>query len=446
MFKKIKEFNKTATRFITHDIWHLGSEKLSRRDAFLVRTLKVIIICVRSFWEDKIAIRASALTLYTMMSIVPIAALIFAVAKGFNIDAQLQTVIMNSFPDQQEVAQWVMSFADSAIRNAKGGVIAGAGIVMLLWAVISMLNNVEKAFNHIWNVNKQRAMVRKFANYLSIMIIVPIFFVSASSISISLKYAVDSLAEASPFFSHLGGLVRFLLGLIPYVLIWLMFSMLYTVMPNTRVKFKYAFLAGVVAGTVFVLMQSLYVYSQVSISKYSAIYGSFAAIPLFILWAKFSWMIILFGAELSFAYQNVDSYQHEKDSDTMSMHQHKLLALVITRMLAKNFAEGEKAFTAEEISVKSEIPLRTVHTIVNSLVEAGVVSEIVGRNDKELAYQPAVDIHRITVSYVVSRIEVLNSKPNIVPPDVNSDRMTFVFDAEAVRFQTSPDNKLLIEL
>ncbi|MDR0659362.1 MAG: YihY/virulence factor BrkB family protein [Prevotellaceae bacterium] len=446
MFKRIVNLYKVSVRFITHDIWHLGSERLSGSDAFLVRVLKVLIVSIRSFWEDRISIRASALTLYTVLTIVPIVAIVFTVAKGFSIDSQLQYFLMENFSDHQDIVTWVMEFADNALKNARGGVLAGVGIVVLLWSVISMLSNVESSFNYIWNVTTPRSWVRRLSNYISMMIIVPIILVIVSSLSVSFMFKMDALEEAYPFLQTIGWFVRFLLKLLPYLLMGLMLVAVYMVMPNTKVRFKAALIGGLVAGAILVLAQTLYLYSQVRISKYSAIYGSLAAIPLFLLWAKTSWLIVLFGAELSFAFQNIDSYDHENSSNRMSISDRIILSLVITRMLANNFAQGNPALTDEDISLKSSIPVRAVRMILRDLVGVGIVSEVLITNDKDLAYQPAVDIHLLTVGYVQSRVEKLESNPFVVPQDTTGDRFVYILNKQRETFEKSDSNQLLIDL
>lgn len=446
MVKRIVNLYKVSVRFVMHDIWYLGRERLSGRDAFLVRILKVLIVSIRSFGEDKIAIRASGLTLYTMLALVPIVSIIFAVAKGFSIEGQLQQFLIQNFSDHQDIVVWLMDFAESALRNARGSVMAGVGVVVLLWSIISMLNNVENSFNYIWNVTTPRSWSRRLSNYISMMIVVPIVLVIVSSMSVSFLFKMDALEEAYPFLVTIGWVVRFLITLIPYLLMGLMLVTVYMVMPNTKVRFNAALVAGLVTGVVLILAQNLYLSSQVRISRYSAIYGSLAAIPLFLLWAKTSWLIVLFGAELSFAFQNIDSYDHENASNKMSISDKVLLSLFVTRMLAKNFKEGNLPLTDETISSRSGVPVRAVRMILRDLENVGIVSEILMRNDKEVAYQPAIDIYLLTVGYVQSRIEKLDSNPFVIPQDTTGDRFVYILNKQRAAFEKSEVNRLLIDL
>jgi membrane protein len=177
------------------------------------------------------------------------------------------------------------------------------------------------------------------------------------------------------------------------------------VMPNTKVSFKSAFIAGIISGTVFVFVQWAYIYFQVGVSKYNAVYGSFAALPLFLIWLQMSWLIVLFGAEISFAVQNVEKYEFEPDMHNLSTFSWRVLTLMVTHLLVKNFSTGEKAMTASEISKKLEIPIRSVRDIIYKLIDSGIISEINTQYEKENAYQPAQDINNLSVSYVLNAID-----------------------------------------
>jgi membrane protein len=176
-------------------------------------------------------------------------------------------------------------------------------------------------------------------------------------------------------------------------------------MPNTKVRIAPALIAGVIAGTLFHFVQNFYIYSQVMVSKYSAIYGSFAAIPLFLLWAQVSWLILLFGAELSFATQNVHHYEYGVSTQNLSMRERKLLSLLIAHHIVKNFVLGNKPMGSSEIAAELNISMRITRDILFDLVQCGIISETVTNDPKVNAYQPAMDIHALTVGFMLERIE-----------------------------------------
>ncbi|MDR1348222.1 MAG: YihY/virulence factor BrkB family protein [Prevotellaceae bacterium] len=426
------------------DIWYLTKEKPDKTDSFLTRQLKIIIIAVRSFIEDKITVRASALTYYTLMSLIPVAALIFAMAKGFNYENELRIFLFENFSEQHDIVQWVLNFVDSTLKNTKNGLIAGIGIIMLLWACLKLLIHVEESFNHVWNVKNPRSWKNRITNYLAVFIIAPVFLMVSISVSLAVNHDVSGISSLS-FLDSISPVLNILYECIPFISVWILFALIYKFMPNTRVRFSHALLAGIIAGSLFQLTQDLYVYSQVSITKFSAIYGTFAAIPLFLMWAQLSWLIVLLGAELSFAYQNINNYESEKESEHTSFYQRKIFALLIVRMIAVNFKNENAPLEISDISEKLALPTRIIRTVVNNLVESGILSEVVSKTDKEYGYQPAFDVNRMTIATVFAHLEKLNSS------DFASDNDEYKNVEELINtvwtdFENSPENKLLTEL
>jgi len=308
-------------------------------------------------------------------------------------------------PGQEEVARQVVDFAHSFLENTKGGLIAGISIAVLFWTVIKVLGNIENSFNEIWGIKKARTLGRKFSDYLSIMMICPILFIMSSSVTVLITSQVTLLVEKLAFLGPIGSLIIISLQILPYAVIWIMFTFIYIFLPNTKVKFKSGFIAGVIAGTIYQIVQWAYITFQIGVSKFGAIYGSFAALPLFLIWLQVSWLIVLFGAEASFAEQNVDTYEFESDSLKASNAFKKLLALNITHICVKNFHAGQKPQTAAEFSHDLEIPIRLVHQVIFELTEAGVLSEVKKGDTQTIAYQPARDIDDLTMQNVIDYLD-----------------------------------------
>jgi len=200
-------------------------------------------------------------------------------------------------------------------------------------------------------------------------------------------------------------LIFFLVKLIPYVLIWALLTVIYMVMPNTKVDFRSALIAGIIAGTAFAFLQWVYVKFQIGVSRYNAIYGSFAALPLFLIWLQLSWRIVLLGAEVSFADQNVERYEFEPDVLNISPFSKKVIVLMVSHQLIKNFEEGKPAYTAEYVSKTLEIPIRLASEAIYELQECNIITEVKTKNEKERAYQPAIDINKLSLSYVLEALE-----------------------------------------
>lgn len=272
----------------------------SAKDPFLYKLLKILLFSFREFFKDQCVLRASALTYYTLLGIVPLLAMAFGFAKGFAFEKHLEDEIMALMHGHVEIASNSIVFARNMLEQTKGGLIAGIGILSLFWSILKILGHIEEAFNQIYSVSQSRSWARKVSDYLSISLICPLLFLFASSLSLFLisemQWLVESLQSLGSWSRPLITLIDFL----PILSIWALFTFLYMAMPNTDVSFFHAFLASVVAGSLFQLVQHLILYFQVGISHYGTIYGSFAAFPLFLIWLQTSWLIILFGCELAY--------------------------------------------------------------------------------------------------------------------------------------------------
>ena len=403
----MKSITQKLAVFFTRDIWRIRASDLSKWRFTLLQYLRICILAVRGFASDACSLRASALTFYTIMSIVPVVAMGFGIAKGFGMEKVLRKQITSSLKGHEEVANNVIEFSDKLLKNAQGGLVAGVGIAVLLWTVIKVLGNIEKSFNHIWGVERARGIIRKFTDYLSIMLICPILLVMSSGITVVLRTHVGTIVEK---FNEWGlGVVTpilfVLLSLVPLILGWSVFALVYLFMPNTKVNLKSAMVGGIAAGTLFQIVQMIYVGFQVGVTKYSAVYGSFAALPLFLIWLQLSWLVVLFGAELSFAHQNVDTYEFEPDCAAASNHFKRLISLRTAQRLVRNFAEGGPPKTATDIARELGAPIRLMQEILRKLVNGGILSEAQMGESRDVGYQPARAIEGITIACVVDALD-----------------------------------------
>lgn len=440
MKKKILERTKEYIHYFTEEIWVVEHEELSKTRSFLIRQIKILILAIKGFSKDRIQLRASSLTLYTLLSVVPIVSLIFAIAKGFGIESIIQQELIDSFQGQEEVLNWIIEYANNFLENTKSGYLAGVGIVILIWSVIQVLGNIESAFNRIWQIKKPRSYVRKFTDYLTVILVAPVFMVLASTLTVSLSGIFDRISDTYPILGHL----NFIVGSLPFVIIWFLFAFVYMVMPNTKVNFKSAFIAGLIAGTLFQFTQWGYIYFQIGVSKYGAVYGSLAALPLFIIWMQMSWLIVLLGAEISFANQNVNLYEYESDSLLLSPRLKKILTFMVANLVVKNFEEGKDPLSSTEISRKLKIPVRLVREIVDGLVNVKIFSELVSEDEKERSYQPAIDINKITFGMIKYRLEDMGSH-HIQPLKNKEYQQILKMMDEAQALLENSDKNLLIK-
>jgi membrane protein len=418
----------------------------SSRKRFFIKQVRIFSLAVRGFTEDRVQLRASALTYYTLLSIVPIAAMAFGVAKGFGFDGKLTTYITQSFESQKDVSVWILGFADKYLSNIKGGVIAGIGVVILLWTVMRLLSNIELSFNDIWEIKKARAMSRKMSDYISLVIIGPILIVAAFSINIFLKQQVANSAEAFPLLGYIGPILSALLTLLPYVFIWFVFMLVYIIMPNTKVTVGSAFIGGVIGGTMFQIFQLIYINFQSVLFNYGEIYGSFAALPLFLVWMQISWLIVLFGAEIAFANQNVDHYEAESELFNISKHMKSAVTLLIVREIAINFRESKPPLTSSDLANVLDLPIRLIRDIVYELTDVGIITETVTNNVKDNAYQPATDTDNLTTSYVINALDRRGNDKISTEHTKNLKKVNAIVDSFAEEIEKSKNNKLLVDI
>ena len=402
--KKLFHYIATALQFIRKDIWRIRLKDQSRQKGFLIRQMRIILLAANGFDEDKCQLRASALTFYSMLSIVPILAMIFGVAKGFGFQIALEKQLMENFAEHHEVLDQVMSFANALLNNTRGGLIAGVGVVLLFWTVMKVLGNIEDSFNDIWEIKRPRAMVRKFSDYFSIMLIAPLLMLLSGSLTVYVTTQITHIMDSIHVLNYLDGLVSFGLRFIPYALVWLLFTFMYIVMPNTKVDIRSALFAGIIAGTCFQLVEWGYINFQIGVGRYNAIYGSFAALPLFLIWLQVSWLVVLFGAEISFAHQNVDRYELEIDASQVTFEKKQLLTILVAHLFVKRFSQGEPAYTTREVADELEIPIRIVRQVIFELIEIGVISEIKTENPKIVSYQPARSIEVLSIKYIIDKL------------------------------------------
>jgi membrane protein len=317
----------------------------------------------------------------------------------------LENQLMGKISAQNEIITNVINFSHSLLENTKGGVIAGVGVVFLFWTVIKVLGNIERSFNDIWGIKKMRGLMRRFADYLSVMLICPVLLIFASSATVFVSTQAKIITQKIALLGSFSPSIYFLLDFLPYTIIWVVFSFIYIFIPNTKVNLKSGILAGVIAGTIYQAVQWVYVYFQIGFGRYNAIYGSFAALPLFLVWLQLSWRIVLLGAEISFAHQNVDTYEFEPDCLNINHSYKNLLALRIVNLLSKNFAAGQKPVTAHDISHTLGIPVRLVRDILFELTETGVLAAVREESNRVPIYQPGVDVNMLTVKYVIDQLE-----------------------------------------
>ncbi len=432
--------------FLSHDLWRIRTRDLPRHRAIFVNPLRIVLRAWRSFDEDNCQLRASALTFYSLLSMVPVAAMAFGIAKGFGFQDLLQKLIMERLQGQEEVATQIITFANKFLENVNGGIIAGIGVAVLFWTVVQVLGNIETSFNDIWGIKKSRTMMRKFADYLSIMLICPLLLIVSSSATIFVASEIKTILSKITVLAGVAPLILFSLQILPFVAMWVLFTFIYVFMPNTRVNFKAGLLGGITAGTIYQIIQWTYVTFQIKINNYGAVYGSFAAMPLFLTWLQISWVVVLLGAEISFACQNVATYEFEPDCLEISHFYKKLLTLRIVSLAAKRFAKGEPPLSEAEFSRDLDMPIRLVRQILFELAAAGLFSEMSATSGRERAYQPSRCVDNLTIKDVTDMLENKGTAniPVLESPELKKLRESLDTFSQTIR--NSPANVLIKDI
>ena len=364
---------------------------------WLVQQYRLLFYTARGLVEHGTLVRSAALTFYTLMSLVPLLALVFAVVKGFGLADGLVENLYELFPQHPETVDYIVGFAENALARTQGGVVAAVGLVMLFWAVIRVFGSIENAFNNIWEVKVERSIARQWTDYIAVVMIVPVLWILANAVGNYIEQVLGLYDKW--YFTTLSRLASM-------VVIWTMFTLLYLIIPNARVRFRSALMAGIVAGTIFLLFQWGYVYVQRWMTSYNAIYGSFAALPLFLIWMQTSWEILLFGGELSFAYQNISRFAEERESLRISYDQRRKVLLAVMILVARNFRDHGGTLPTDEIRKRLGLPTRIVNDILFQLVQAGqLIAVRSGDGEREVAFAPAHDLSSTTVYGILEAVE-----------------------------------------
>ncbi|MCM1319114.1 MAG: YihY/virulence factor BrkB family protein [Muribaculaceae bacterium] len=393
-------------------------------DSLKVRTVKILNLSIRTFMDSDLQSRAASLTYSTLLAIVPAFALLFAIGRGFNLQDLLQEELYKFFPAQHQAMSTAISFVDSYLKQASQGVFVGIGIVFLLWTLISLLSNIENEFNNLWGVKQGRTLYRKITDYTAICLLVPILMVCAAGINVFMSTMFDVL------FGDLANsaVISFLLDCAPFLLVCVAFTLSYLLIPNTTVNLKYAAISGVISGIAFQIVQVLLITGTVYVTKYNAIYGSFAFLPLLLIWLQISWLILLFGCTLTFSMQNIFHSTFTADIKDVSPTYTRKLTVAAAAVIATRFKLNQKPMTIGEMSQCYGLPIRMLGDIVEKMHNAGVVYYVLLEEERE-GIAPAVDLHTFTIGDLLKAVD-LEGHHDFVPEfDQRYTKLIQVMDA-----------------
>ena len=392
-------------RFLTVDIWRITPTDVSSLQYLLISIVKKLSLAVKFFLTKGTGDLAAALTYSTLLAIVPICAVVFAVARGFGFSKYIEEWFRNALSGQSQAAEIIIGFVNSYLVHTQSGVILGVGLLFMLWTVLRLTRTIEQTFNNIWQVKHERTLFRTVTDYLAMVFLMPILIVLISGISIFMTAFVDRAQG----YMLLAPMLQIGLKVMPFVIMSCVFIGLYIFMPNTKVKLTAAIAPGILAGVAMQVLQLFYIHGQMLLSSYNAIYGSFAALPLFMLWVQISWTICLFGAQLCYTNQNLEDLAFLTNPNEISHRYRLLMSAVLLSKICNRFVEGKKPYTALELKLETNIPIRVTNDLLYNLTEVNLINSSVCHEDHDgdLIYQPAQTLDHITVGDMVDRLEAL---------------------------------------
>jgi membrane protein len=367
-----------------------------------LRLFKRIYITVDHFINNNLGSYASALTYNTTLAVVPVLAIIFAIARGFGFDNIIESrmrLALDSF--NPEITAKVLNFVESYLQHTKSGVFLGVGILLLFYTLVNLTMNIETAFNTVWQVNNSRNIYRRITDYISVFLLLPILMIITNGLNV-VMLALETWFEVT---LSMGSTFHIVVVMLPLFVSSLVFVLLYKLMPNTHVRWTACIGPGIIAGLLFQGLEYFYIHYQIKLSSYNAIYGSFAAIPLLLIFIQFTWYICLIGCQLTYANQMVKEYAFERSTRGMSRRFRDTLSLLLVSHVAKSFAEGKRPQSQQELSHSTRLPNTLVMVLLEELVSVGVLAVTYNNSGTEMLYIPAIDIHKLTVGLVVDKLD-----------------------------------------
>ncbi|MBI5092977.1 MAG: YihY family inner membrane protein [Candidatus Hydrogenedentes bacterium] len=438
LFQRTIEALQRGKRFVTRDVWRIGRPGEEVPHGFVIKHIRVAILLLKGVVQDDLLLRASALTFATTLALVPFLAIMFLVIQTFHLDENLYLYLTDHLLSitgrtgasaavdhkdlLQQILQLVMQNVAQSPQTSDGKLLENpvkmmvtyakeganpsalgwAGVLFVVATVFGLMMNIESSFNQIWGVKRFRSWYRLLSDYLTILFLLPFLLVGALSLTFAIRLIEDQ------------GSLAFALRGVQYAVIWLVFTGIYMLMPNTKVKFRYAFLGGVVAGTLWSLAAWGYVQFQFGLPRYSLLYSAFAQFPVLLLWLYVSWLILLLGAELAFAYQNEKTFAMERLAEGASHAYREAVGLRVMLELSRRFDQGLPALTPVESAEAWNVPLRLVNETLEILETTGLVVRAAGEPQR---YQPARSTERISVGDVVTAVRESGNEPSLLRQD-----------------------------
>jgi membrane protein len=372
----------------------------------LYLALQFIYSIATSFSAHKGPLRAAALTYTTVLSLVPFLAIAFSVLKGFGAQNALEPILQRLAGDSQETISRIIAYVNNTNMKSVGAI----GLVMLVLTVISLMGSIEEAFNAVWGVRETRTVQRRFSDYLSVVIVGPILLIAATSMTSSLQSQWMLLWLIQN--TYLGDAILMLFRFLPYLSVWIAMVFLYIFIPNTRIRFASAVTGGVIAGTAWELAQWGYFHFQVGVANYNAIYGTLAAVPVFLVWIYTSWLIVLFGLEIVCAHQHRGHGLPGSSTFRLTVTGREELAVALLVEVSLHFQKGGIPPSSQFLANQLNAPLLTLETVLDELEQLGY---LVSTSGKYPGWLPARDPSEVQISEVIETMRGVSALQAATP-------------------------------
>jgi len=384
-----------SRHFLQYGLWELDAADKRWWRRFLLNQGQILTLVIRGFFNDGCMLRASALTYTTLLSLVPMLALVFSVLKGFGVQKVLEPLLLEQLAvgGGQAVTKIV-----EYINNTNVARLGSFGLVFLIITVLTLLSNIEQAFNSVWGVEETRPLLRRFTDYFSVVTVGPILVVVAISMTSTLKS--QQLVKALTDHAYVGEALLALFEVLPFMVMWLVFAGLYLFMPNIKVSPRAALIGGIFGGTLWQVSQWGYLNFQVGVARYNAIYGTMAALPILMVWIYVSWVIVLIGLEMTYATQNLRSIRQDLRGKRVNFASLEFIALTVLLCIGRRFYLGRPALGQDDLAARLDVPSRLLRSILDELTRLGLIVAT-AQHGEGFGYQPAKALEQIKLHDVI---------------------------------------------
>lgn len=362
---------------------------------------RMIYLIYRNYRDGETQILAISLTYYSLLAIFPVVALVLGITKGFGLDKIFIQKFFELWPGNNSFLRTIVDVAQRLLVSTESSILAGVGIVILIYSAVKVLIMLENSFNKIWKINKKRSIARRVVDYIAIIFLGPIFFVLLSALNSLL------VEEVARHFSGNAIIMNFLIGLFGPATYIILFSYLFYIIPNTNVKVKPAVYAGIVTTLLTFGWKLLFLLLQSSITRYNIIYGSLALIPIFLIWVQYVWVTILLGAQIAFSIQTSDEFLYSEKIE-MPIKIKREAGILILSLIIKNFVEKKESFTYQKLTDRLGMEVFFVKEILSDLEKMGFINEVFYDKNSDSQYQVAYSPETITIREFMRKFDTKN--------------------------------------